>query len=280
MGRQVRVRFVRGVCASALVVATGCGGGWGSGSKWVAQPLDDDTSASSRMTAPIESSESLRGARPGSRTLGAPPGRRATNEVDRSGGGGRPLGTFRNTYYDFPREADHSGAAVALMNATCQPIAQVPRSFYEAVCVQGSGTLKRGGTVSFSKRDCACAEICPRTGQRICFDALDAAAFPWGRGAAGTPITPMRTLAADTTVLPMGTVVYIPELDGAPRDESGAAHDGCFVVEDRGLKVKGEHVDIFTGFAASTALLNERVPSNQGVTVVVSAPRCAHIKPR
>ena len=156
----------------------------------------------------------------------------------------------------------------------------MPRSFYEAVCVQGSGTLKRGGTISFSRRDCACAEVCPRTGQRICFDALDAKSFPWGRGAAGTPITPMRTLAADTSVLPMGTVVYIPELDGAPRDESGQPHDGCFVVEDRGLRVTGEHVDIFTGFAANTALINERVPSNQGVTVVVSAPRCAHLAPR
>jgi 3D (Asp-Asp-Asp) domain-containing protein len=166
------------------------------------------------------------------------------------------------------------------MNATCQPIAQVPRTFFEAVCVQGSGTLKRGGTVSFSKRDCPCAEVCPRTGQKICFDALDPAAFPWGRGAAGTPITPMRTLAADTAVLPMGTVVYIPELDGAPRSDAGDVIDGCFVVEDRGLRVQGEHVDIFTGFPANTALLNERVPSNQGVTVVVSAPRCAHLSRR
>jgi 3D (Asp-Asp-Asp) domain-containing protein len=128
--------------------------------------------------------------------------------------------------------------------------------------------------VSFAKRDCACAEVCPRTGQRICFDALDPATFPWGRGAAGRPIAPMRTLAADTAVLPMGTVVYIPELDGAPRGEAGEAHDGCFVVEDRGLKVTGEHVDIFTGSPAQTALLNQRVPSNQGVTVIVGAPRC------
>jgi 3D (Asp-Asp-Asp) domain-containing protein len=287
MGRQARLLFAWGPLVStfAAVFATatsGCGGGWGSGSKWVAQPLDEDgASASSGMTTPIESAESMRGTRPGSRTIGAPPGKRAqTGEVDRTGGGGRPLGTFRNTYYDFPREADHAGAAVSLMSPSCQPIAQVPRSFYDAVCVQGSGTLKRGGTVSFSKRDCACAEVCPRTGQRICFDALDATAFPWGRGAAGTPITPMRTLAADTTILPMGTVVYIPELDGAPRDETGEAHDGCFVVEDRGLRVKGEHVDIFTGFAANTALMNERVPSNQGVTVVVSAPRCRHLVPR
>jgi 3D (Asp-Asp-Asp) domain-containing protein len=282
MGRKARLLFSCGVLGPALMASGGCGGGWGGGSKWVAQPLDDDGASPPAMTAPIESTEAMRGARPGSRTLGGPRAtdKRAGGELDRSGGGGRPLGTFRNTYYDFPREGDHTGAAVSLMNAACQPIAQVPRSFYEAVCVQGSGTLKRGGTVSFSKRDCACAEVCPRTGQRICFDALDAAAFPWGRGAAGTPITPMRTLAADTAVLPMGTVVYIPELDGAPRDESGAAHDGCFVVEDRGLRVKGEHVDIFTGFASNTALMNERVPSNQGVTVVVSAPRCAHLKPR
>jgi 3D (Asp-Asp-Asp) domain-containing protein len=225
----------------------------------------------------IEGSASAPGTRAGSRTLGAP-GRRS--EVDRTGGGGRPLGTFRNTYYDFPREADHSGPAVSLMSATCQPIAQVPRTFYEAVCVQGSGSLKRGGTVSFSKRDCACAEVCPRTGQRICFDALDPTAFPYGRGAAGTAITPMRTVAADTAILPMGTVVYIPELDGAPRNETGDVLDGCFVVEDRGLRVKGEHVDIFTGHPANTALMNERVPSNQGVTVVVAAPRCAHLSPR
>jgi 3D (Asp-Asp-Asp) domain-containing protein len=259
-------------------IVTACGEGWGAGSKWVEQPLVDEEKPSTSLAGDLGEAAPAGGAtRRGARTLGgAPPepGERAGGG-DRTGGGGRLLGTFRNTYYDFPREADHGGKTVALMNATCQPIAQVPRTFFEALCVQGSGSLKRGGTVSFAKRDCACAEICPRTGQRICFDALDPSAFPWGRGAAGKPITPMRTLAADTAVLPMGTIVYIPELDGAPRGESGEAHDGCFVVEDRGLKVTGEHVDIFTGHPSQTALLNERVPSNQGVSVVVDAPRCA-----
>jgi 3D (Asp-Asp-Asp) domain-containing protein len=265
-------------------------GGWGGGTKWVQQPLDDEKASGGGGGIPegeIEGSPvSGTGARPSSRTIG--PRARSDERsggVDRSGGGGRVLGTFRNTYYDFPTEAEHTGPAVSLMNASCQPIAKVPRGFYEAVCVQGSGSLKAGGTVSFSKRDCACAEICPRTGQKICFDALDKATFPWGRGAAGTAITPMRTIAADTAVLPMGTVVYIPELDGAPRGgradgEGGDTLDGCFVVEDRGLRVKGEHVDIFAGHSAQTAMLNERVPSNQGVTVVVEAPRCARLAPR
>src|SRR5690606_18548936 len=130
---------------------------------------------------------------------------------------GRLLGVFRNTYYDFPAEADFSGAKTSLMAPSCKPISHVPRSFFEAVCVQGSGTLLSGETVSFAKRDCACAEVCPRTGQKICFDKLDQKQFPWGRGARGTAITPLRSIAVDSNVIPLGTKVYILEYDGVPR---------------------------------------------------------------
>ena len=73
---------------------------------------------------------------------------------------GRLIGVFRNTYYDFPAESDFSGGPVSLMNRSCQPIRAVPKGFYDAVCVQGSGTLTSGSTVSFAKRDCACASVC------------------------------------------------------------------------------------------------------------------------
>ncbi len=187
---------------------------------------------------------------------------------------GKLLGVFRNTYYDFPAEADFSGPKTPLMNGSCKPISTVPRGFYEAVCVQGSGTLLSGETVSFAKRDCSCAEVCPRTGQKICFDRLDQKAFPWGRGARGTAITPLRTIAVDSKVVPLGTKVYILEYDGVPRSEGGARHDGCFIAEDRGMKVIGEHVDIFTGNPRVTEHLNQAVPSNEGVHVYVGTARC------
>ncbi len=263
---------------SCLLAVAACGG-WGGGTNWVQQPLVPE-----EERTPAEYQPSMNGAnaRTQTRTIGGDRGHPAAKEslVDPSGGGGKILGTFRNTYYDFPSEPEHGGPPVPLMNAKCEPIAKVPRGFFEAVCVQGSGALASGGTVSFAKRDCACAEICPRTNQRICFDALDKKAFPWGRGASGTPITPLRSVAADTQVLPMGTVLYIPELDGAARDSEEGASDGCFVVEDRGLKVQGEHVDIFTGHPARTAALNAEVPSNRGVTIVVDAPKCAHLRRR
>jgi 3D (Asp-Asp-Asp) domain-containing protein len=191
-------------------------------------------------------------------------------------GGGRVLGTFRNTYYDFPSESDFSGETVALKNGHCKTIKDVARSFYEAVCVQGSGTLSSGSTVSFAKRDCDCAPLCPRTEQHICFDELDAKTYPWGRGATGRAITPLLSVAVDTDVVPLDTPIYIPEFDGIPRDPSRKAlHDGCFIAQDRGVRVKGEHIDVFTGQHELTTLWNGLVPSNRGVTVVVDSPRCA-----
>jgi 3D (Asp-Asp-Asp) domain-containing protein len=194
--------------------------------------------------------------------------------------GGRSLGSFRNTYYDFPSESDFSGEAIPLKNPRCKTIKSVARGFYESLCVQGSGVLSTGSTVSFAKRDCECAELCPRTGQHICFDELDAKAYPWGRGATGRAITPLLTVAVDSELIPLDTPVYIPEYDGIARDLTrSAVHDGCFIAQDRGVRVKGEHVDVFTGHRELTALWNKLVPSNRGVTVVVDHPRCARATP-
>jgi 3D (Asp-Asp-Asp) domain-containing protein len=179
---------------------------------------------------------------------------------------------FRNTYYDFPREG--AGAKDAtVFDATCAPIARVTRRFHDQVCVQGSGRLGTGETVSFARRDCACAAVCPRTSQKICFERLDPARFPHGRGAAGSPITPMRSVAVDVTVIPLGTRIFVPEYAGLPRPD-GSTHDGCFIAEDRGLKVVGRHIDLFTGDPSFTSQWNALVPSNLGVHVRMNDPHC------
>jgi 3D (Asp-Asp-Asp) domain-containing protein len=285
--------------ALALAFAVGCNT---AGSAWMAQPLEGELTnppppgleeeQQSTLGAPQHGTRRQKAAPRTSLVLSeAPPpelpplgssgsGSGSGGFVQAGGAGkqqlaGKVLGTFKNTYYDFPSESDFDGEALNLMNGSCKAIASVPRSFYESVCVQGSGTLKSGGTVSFAKRDCSCAALCPRTGQHICFDLLDEQQFPWGRGATGKGITPLLTVAVDSTIIALGTPLYIPEYDGVPRDAAGGAkHDGCFLAEDRGLAVKGEHVDIFTGHRGTTQLWNRLVPSNRGVTVVVDSPRC------
>lgn len=181
--------------------------------------------------------------------------------------------TFRNTYYNFPVETTQGSGAV-IYDAQCRKIADVSQSFHDALCVQGSGRIASGRTVSFARRHCECASVCPRTGQQICFEALDPAVYPWGRGALGKPITPLSTVAVDTSVIPFRTKLFIPDAVGLPRQD-GSPHDGCFVAEDRGLKIIGEHVDIFTGDTATTKVWNSRLPSNRGVRVIPNAPECA-----
>lgn len=261
-----------------------------AGSAWMEEPLtagDEPLVASSATPTTLYDTPVARPATVRARTLGdgsveeSPPptgGPSASRAVVVQAGGGRSLGTFRNTYYDFPNESDYEGAVLSLMTQSCKTLAQVPRSFFEALCVQGSGTLKRGTTVSFARRDCDCAPVCPKTGQKICFDELDPREYPWGRGATGKAITPLLTVAVDPSVIPLGTALYVPELDGLPREPNGTSpHDGCFVAQDKGLSVVGNHVDFFTGHKDVTALWNRRVPSNRGVTVVVESPRCARV---
>ncbi len=258
-----------------------------AGSAWMAQPLDGELTpppapeATQSERAPSTARRSTRTLVIGEAQLPATAGAAQDGSGYTHVGPAKPplvgnvLGTFKNTYYDFPSEGDFEGATIDLMNAQCQPISSVPRAFYESVCVQGSGTLRAGGTVSFAKRDCACAAECPRTGQRICFDLLDKAQFPWGRGAMGKAITPLVTVAVDSSVIALGTSLYIPEYDGIARDAHGrSTHDGCFVAEDRGLAVKGQHVDVFTGSREITLLWNRLVPTGKGVTVVIDSPRC------
>jgi len=282
--------WLAGWLVLALMGAVGCNT---AGSAWMAQPLEGELSnppppdaagLSSEPGAPQRSTRTqvISEATPPPESLASA----SSGGFVQAGGAtkqqlaGKVLGTFKNTYYDFPSEADFEGEALNLMNAQCKAIASVPRTFYESLCVQGSGTLKSGGTVSFNKRDCSCAALCPRTGQHICFDLLDKQQFPWGRGATGKGITPLVTVAVDSTIIPLGTPLYIPEYDGIARDASGVAkHDGCFLAEDRGLAVKGEHVDVFTGHRETTQLWNRLVPSNRGVTVVVDSPRCKRAAP-
>lgn len=214
--------------------------------------------------APPVAAAPLGGAGAGPSTAGE--GGPAATSIEEDGG------VYRNTYYDFPREGDGAKDGV-LYGADCRRLAPVVKVFHDQVCVQGSGRLSTGETVSFAKRDCECADVCPRTGQKICFDKLDPKHFPSGRGATGAPVTPLKSVAVDTSVIPLGTPLFIPEYVGLPRAD-GTAHDGCFVAEDRGLKVVGRHVDIFTGEPAMTEKWNKLVPSNDGVHVVVDAPDC------
>jgi len=247
---DAEVRPARGESSSPTALA-----GEETPPDWIVDPGDPPGEVAANDGAPVL-------LRDHGRARAAPPGLAPTLAQD----------VYRNTYYDFPSEGPGVKDAT-VYDATCSSIARVTTEFHDRVCVQGSGRLTDGATVSFARRGCACAAVCPRTNQQICFERLDPARFPSGRGAMGRAITPLRTVAVDSSVIPLGTPLYIPEYAGVARPD-GSAHDGCFLAEDRGVRVVGQHIDVFTGDPAVTARWNALVPSNRGVHVFPNHPSC------
>jgi len=74
-------------------------------------------------------------------------------------------------------------------------------------------------------------------------------------------------------VIPMGALLFIPELVGLPLAD-GSPHDGCFVAEDKGIKIKGHRIDVFTGDEATRRVWEAAFPSHAGVRVYSGSTRC------
>ena len=155
-----------------------------------------------------------------------------------------------NTYYYLSAEADYDGADdTTLFDANCDPLAEVPAEYSDAVCIEGSGVLEDGTVINYAST-CDCGRPCP-TGGTVCWKALDPATHPWGEGAFGNALVPLRSLAVDRDEIPLRTSIYLPKFDGVEVPAIGGVdaftHDGCFRADDVGGAIEGEHIDIFAG---------------------------------
>lgn len=70
---------------------------------------------------------------------------------------------------------------------------------------------------------------------------------PLGCGVRNLPLLPFRTIAVDPAVIPLESVVYLPELRGRTFQYNGRewVHDGYLFAGDRGGAIKGRHIDVF-----------------------------------
>jgi len=74
----------------------------------------------------------------------------------------------------------------------------------------------------------------------------------FGDGSGGFILVPYRTIAVDKTVIPLGTLIYIPDARGKevilPSGKK-VKHDGYFFAADVGGAIKQNHIDTFLGIA-------------------------------
>ena len=188
------------------------------------------------------------------------------------------LKPYENTYYYFPKETDFEHEdLVPIHDQRCNVIRDVPRAFFDQLKLQGSGRIADGRTVSYASHNCECPDGIDDNGHSFCFDVLSKKRFPWGRGALGTAITPLRTIAVDRKVITLGTPVFIADYVGAPTMKKGEPHDGCFVASDVGGWVRGNHIDVYTGSKSNMRKWNKLVPTRDGISVLVDAPQCQYL---
>jgi 3D (Asp-Asp-Asp) domain-containing protein len=69
----------------------------------------------------------------------------------------------------------------------------------------------------------------------------------YGLGNRDNPLVPFRIIAADQSIHPFGSRVFVPEIKGVEL-EKGKPHDGVFWVGDTGGRIKGKfRFDLFVG---------------------------------
>jgi 3D (Asp-Asp-Asp) domain-containing protein len=74
----------------------------------------------------------------------------------------------------------------------------------------------------------------------------------YGDGVKRYRLVPFRTIAVDNSVIPYGSIVYIPGARGNKiilPDGSETVHDGYFFAGDTGGAIKGTHIDVYIGVA-------------------------------
>jgi 3D (Asp-Asp-Asp) domain-containing protein len=213
----------------------------------------------------------------------------------------RALGTFNITFYYVAGEADIArrtaqkakakakaaandngteGAELAAVapvetvtlyqGKTCKPIADVSKEFAAQLSLQGTGKLKDGRILNVWGA-CSCDHS-------PCFKITET---KWGNGGTGRPLQPYRTVAVDPSVVKLGSLLYVPALDGVtmPGREpwGGYVHDGCVVADDTGGGIKGKQLDLFVGRKSSVDLLSRKGGSHswaRHVPVYDGSGRC------
>lgn len=123
---------------------------------------------------------------------------------------------------------------------SCHPISEVTRDFARQLELQGTGKLRDGRVLNIWGA-CPCE-------RKPCFKVTES---KWGTAGTGRPLQPFRTVAVDRTVIKLGSLLYVPLLEGRTMPGrapwGGYVHDGCVVADDTGGGIKGNQLDLFVG---------------------------------
>lgn len=174
-----------------------------------------------------------------------------------------------NTYYYLPYEQAFTGPkSIALPGPNGDTIAMVKDSFFQDFCVEGSGVLEDGRTVNYYGHGGGSDPVCNYGHTQARYHVVGCAT-----GSGGRCVVPMRSLAVDPSVIPMGSRVFIREYAGLviPRlgGAGGFTHDGWFVAADTGGAIHQNHIDVYAGPRELMRYMERVVPTRSSLHATI-----------
>ncbi len=140
----------------------------------------------------------------------------------------RYLGKFKTTFYWVVEEDDYNQSrTVPLYDDHGNLLGKFPSAFVQDFKREAAAQLKDGRRISYLKR----------AGRAQVVDKF--------LGTGGFKLTELSSIAVDPRVIPMGSLVYIPQAENVT--VGGKRLTGLFRAHDIGSAVKGKHIDIFVG---------------------------------
>jgi 3D (Asp-Asp-Asp) domain-containing protein len=158
-------------------------------------------------------------------------------------------------------------------------LGRLSERFAWALRLEGSGLMADGRVINYAgKCDYGYATKVP--GQPIkatCFEQLNVADYPFGRGAGYRPLIPFKSVAIDKRLVQLGEPLYIPEFDGLMLPD-GSLHDGCVRADDTGGGIKKRKMDFFVVTYGNFRFVLDQLQGVTWITPHVEAPRCEYLR--
>ena len=158
----------------------------------------------------------------------------------------KSLGKFKITYYWIVDETKYSGERTnPLYLENGKLLGYFPKKFIADFKKEAVARLKDGRIISYLKR---------RQTVKVVDEPL---------GYKGYTLSTLKSVAVDTKVIPLGSMLYIPNFERLYLGENGV-HNGVFYANDVGTEVKGNHIDIYIGDRENLKYLTSKSGTGSG----------------
>lgn len=163
----------------------------------------------------------------------------------------RKIGDLKPTFYWVALETeDGQPKTKELKDMDGNVLARVSEKFWAAIRMEGTGKMLDGRIINYAGRVPA-----EGGGVEIRYLVCPPSA-PYGYGVDFIPLEPFRSVAVDPTVIPIGSLVYIPKAKGV-RLPDGSIHDGYFLAADIGDAIKNKRIDMFTAYGDQSKVFRD-----------------------